>query len=73
MLLNNHKVAWKHFKILVAGFNQSVLKLKEILFVQRYKPSLNKKTFSEKLSFFLESIVFIVFVASNFATLICVT
>ena len=47
-----HDIKWDHFDILVSGKTDSHLKIKETLFIQELKPSLNVNISSEKLLLF---------------------
>ena len=52
MLVCNHKVAWDDFKVLGRESNHWLLEIKESLFIQRDKPSLNKNIYSRELFLF---------------------
>ena len=52
MLICDHKVEWDDFTVLGNEFNHYLLELKESLFINRDKPSLNRNIFSQELSLF---------------------
>ena len=52
MLICDHKVEWDDFTVLGNEFNHNLLELKESLFINRDKPSLNRNIFSQELSLF---------------------
>ena len=47
-----HDIKWDHFDILASGKTDSHCKIKETLFIQELKPSLNVNISSEKLLLF---------------------
>ena len=47
-----HNIKWDHFDILASGKTDSHCKIKETLFIQELKPSLNVNISSEKLLLF---------------------
>ena len=47
-----HDIKWDHFDILAPGKTDSHCKIKETLFIQELKPSLNVNISSEKLLLF---------------------
>ena len=48
-----HDIKWDHFDILASGKTDFHCKIKETLFIQELKPSLNVNISSEKLLLFL--------------------
>ena len=48
MLECDHTVTWDYFKVLGRESNHWVLEIKEILFIKRDKPSLNKNIYSQE-------------------------
>ena len=52
MLDCNHIVAWNDFKVLGRESNDWLLEIKESLFIQRDRPSLNKNIYSQELFLF---------------------
>ena len=49
MKTTGHNIKWDHFDILACGKTDLHFKIKETLFIQELKPSLNVNVSSEKL------------------------
>ena len=52
MKTTNHNIKWDHFDALGSGKTDCHSKIKEALFIQKLKPSLNAHVSSEKLLFY---------------------